>query len=222
MVGVGDTGTGRARRNLRRATTSVDFVAACTPYYYPAPDEAALTRHFADLADASAVPLVLYNIPQNTHQPIGWNVVTELAGHDNVVGIKDSSGDTDYFRRLVTLSRPDFTVLQGTQERRAAEFLRMGADGFVSGLENVIPGALQDLVRAAGDGEDDALHWAEQRIETAFEILSQGFWLSALKVATGMLVGGGDRPAAPLPPLSPEHRAAIREILGDLGLLPVS
>lgn len=222
MVGVGDTGTGRARRNLRRAGTSVDFVAACSPYYYPSSDEPALARHFAELADAAAVPLVLYNIPQNTHQPLGWDVVTELSGHDNVVGIKDSSGDADYFRRLVPLSRPDFTVLQGTQERRAAEFLRMGADGFVSGLENVVPGTLQDLVRAVGDGDDEALHRAERRIETAFGILSQGFWLSALKVATGMLVGGGDRPAAPLPPVSPEHRDAIREILVGLGLLPAS
>jgi dihydrodipicolinate synthase/N-acetylneuraminate lyase len=98
----------------------------------------------------------------------------------------------------------------------------MGADGFVSGLENVVPGTLQDLVRAVGDGDDEALHRAERRIETAFGILSQGFWLSALKVATGMLVGGGDRPAAPLPPVSPEHRDAIREILVGLGLLPAS
>ncbi len=218
IVGVGDTGTGRARRNLRRAGTAIDFVAACSPFYYAVPDEAALTRHFADLADAAAVPLVLYNIPQNTHQPLGWNVVTGLARHDNIVGIKDSSGDLDYFQRLVTLSRPDFTVLQGTHEMRAADFIRMGADGQVSGLENVLPGALKAVCRAIEDDDEDALRIAEERIATVFPLLSQGFWLSALKFATGVLVGGGDRPSAPLPAPSAEQRAAIREILTAVGL----
>src|SRR6056297_2197985 len=74
------------------AGTAVSYVASVTPYYMPTDQEGIIT-HYRALADASPVPFLLYNIPQNTHNPIHVDTVLELAQHPNIVGIKDSSGD---------------------------------------------------------------------------------------------------------------------------------
>ena len=119
-------------------------MAACSPYYFPYTD-ADLYRYYSELADSAPAPLVLYNIPQNTHVSLSRALVEKCSGHGNIVGIKDSSGDSERFRGLLSLSRPDFTVLQGTDERNAATYFSWGCDGYVSGLENITPGLLREL-----------------------------------------------------------------------------
>ncbi|MEU7001829.1 dihydrodipicolinate synthase family protein [Nonomuraea sp. NPDC046570] len=217
-LGIGDTGTARALRHLGRATGRVDFVSACSPYYYPVP-ESALIRHFETLAEASPVPLVLYNIPQNTHQPIPLSTVERLSGHGNIRGIKDSSGDIGYLKELLLLSGTDFSVLQGTDERNAERYFRMGVDGYVSGLENLVPGALRALAEALAAGADTDVPALARRVAGAARVTQHGFWLSALKAGVGMLVGGGHRPASPLPVPTGAELRQIRRCLFDLGLL---
>lgn len=219
MLGVSGAGTTHAHRNLRRVRPGVDYVSACSPYYYPAPPDA-MTAYFLDIAEASPVPLVLYNIPQNTHQVIPLDVVASLSGHDNITGIKDSSGDIAYFQALIHLANPTFTVLQGTDEVQASTYYRMGADGYVSGLENLIPGSMKALARALSAHDAPALAHAEATIASAAQLTRHGFWLSALKAAVGLLVGGSGTSAGPLPPPTPAELGAIRDGLTALGLLP--
>lgn len=218
MLGIGDAGTGRALQHLRRVSDRVDFVSACSPYYYPLP-ASAVAAHFLTLAEASPVPLVLYNIPQNTHQPIPLSVVEQLRSHENIRGIKDSAGNRDYLTELLAMSDSDFSVLQGTDETNAEMYFRLGIDGYVTGLENIAPGAMRALFEAVLTGGDIAA--AQRRVELAARITRHGFWLSALKAGVGMVLGGGQWPSAPLPVPTDAELDQIRQCVLELGLLMV-
>jgi 4-hydroxy-tetrahydrodipicolinate synthase len=207
VLGIGDAGTSRARRNMARIGPGVDFVAACSPYYFPYTDDD-LLRYYGDLADSSPVPLVLYNIPQNTHIPLSRALVEQCAMHGNIVGIKDSSGDAERFRDLLSLSRPDFTVLQGTDERNAAQYFDWGCAGYVSGLENITPGLLRAL------SEQDPA--AQRRLDLVARVPDQGFWLSAIKYAVARYTGGTGRIAAPLPALTEDQAERVDRLLDAL------
>ena len=220
VLGVGAAGTAQAVDNLRRVRAGITAVAATTPYYFPAAHEL-VVAHYTALADASPVPLLLYNIPQNTHVDMTVDAVVELARHPNVAGIKDSSGDVDLFAALLELRTDDFAVLQGTRQAEMAALLRAGSDGFVAGIENVVPGLVQAVIAAIESGDAAAEHAAVARVALAGTILTHGDWLAALKVAVAMLVGSGETPAAPVARVTDAGRRAIRDILVELGLQPV-
>lgn len=147
-------------------------------------------------------------------------MVAALSDHENVAGIKDSSGDRTYFRRLLDLASPSFTVLQGSDEPEAETWYRQGVDGYVSGLENVAPGTLRGLATALAGGDAQALEEARSRLRRVTRMVAQGFWLTSIKAAVSMIVGGTGAVSAPLPPLTAEQHRALRLALVDLGLLP--
>jgi len=219
VLGVGSASTGQAIRNLARVRPGITAVAATTPYYFTAPT-VMLERHYTALADASPVPLLLYNIPQNTHVALTADTVVRLAAHPNIVGIKDSGEDVALFDALIGLRTDDFAVLQGSRQPETAALYRAGADGFVAGVENVIPGVMRALMAAVDAGDNDAEAAAVDRIASVSRVLVQGNWLAGLKVAVGMLIGGGDTLAAPFEPIEHAGRARIRQILLELGLAP--
>lgn len=219
VLGVGAASTAQAIANLTRVRPGITAVAATTPYYFEAP-AAMLERHYTALADASPVPLLLYNIPQNTHVALTADTVARLATHPNIIGIKDSGEDGSLFTALLELRTDDFAVLQGNRQPETAELYRAGADGFVAGIENLIPGVMRELMHAIDEPDKDAEASAVARIASVSRVLVQGNWLAGLKVAVGMLIGGGDALAAPFESIDDAGRAEIRQILEELGLTP--
>jgi 4-hydroxy-tetrahydrodipicolinate synthase len=113
-----------------------DFVVAVSPYYYSLPQDAIL-RHFREIARRSSVPLIAYNIPQCTHNPLSFDTIQGLAHEENIAGIKDSSGDFVSFGRGLSADFPShFSWIMGEDYLDGAALL-MGARGIVSGLSNV-------------------------------------------------------------------------------------
>ncbi|NEE03136.1 dihydrodipicolinate synthase family protein [Phytoactinopolyspora halotolerans] len=218
--GIGDAGTARAvDRAARAKEAGADYAAVCGPYYYRA-DSQAVTRHFAMIADASSLPVVLYNIPKCTHTPLDRDAVLALADHPNIVGIKDSTGDRDFFDWLLAArERTGWTVLQGTAEKRASEYWRSGMDGYVSGLENVAPGTMRALAQAVAAGDDGQAAALQERIDALVDLGGRHFWLSVIKGAVAEQGLGGGTVAAPLPSLDEAARADVRETLDRIGLL---
>lgn len=152
VLGVGGTGWAQTRRNLERVRDRIDAVAVCTPYYYPFTQHD-LQEHVERVIDYCTRPVILYNIPQNTNQEFCLDVVARLAEHDRVVGIKDSGPSEDYFRQLLELRSASFTVLRGADLSFARSYQDAGADGFVNGLENIVPG----ITKAALDADTEVL-----------------------------------------------------------------
>jgi len=200
-VGIGDTGLSRTlARADRLADVGADYFVVAAPFYYQVLSETSVIAHFETVAERASAPVVLYNIPQNTHLPLAPTTVRHLAGHPNIVGIKDSAGDWTDFEAFLALRATDFSVMQG-RERLAAISLWSGADGVISGMANFAPRLLQALAASIQAErprtETLALQAIVGRLAAVFE---QGDWLSGLKVtlqALGWSVGEASPPITP-------------------------
>jgi 4-hydroxy-tetrahydrodipicolinate synthase len=129
-----------------------DFVVAVTPYYYNIP-QGAILRHFLEIARRSSAPVIIYNIPQCTHNPLSMDTIWELAHEQNIAGIKDSSGDFVSFCRGLAADFPSrFSWIMGEDYLDGAA-LFMGARGIVSGLSNVWARFHVDLYDAVRAGD---------------------------------------------------------------------
>ena len=179
---------------------------------------ASVIDYFETVAERASAPVVLYNIPQNTHLPLAPATVRTLAGHPNIVGIKDSAGDWNDFESFLALRSDDFSVMQG-RERLAAISLWSGADGLISAMANFAPRLLQALAASIRDEDPRVETLALQAtIDALAAVFDQGEWLAGLKStlqAPGWNVG---EPSLPIPPLrrGPTHgRGGHRVETGD-------
>src|ERR671913_568342 len=125
----------------RAAAAGVDAVLVRTPSFFKAQMSAEIfVRHYAEVADASRVPVLLYNVTMFTGVTIPVEAVERLAAHPNIVGIKESGSDISYISELVTRTPDDFTVLAGS----ATTFfhaLCAGCDGAILALAALLPDA---------------------------------------------------------------------------------
>ena len=220
-VGISDTGTSRAVAHLKRAAREgVDFVVATSPYYYPINDQAALIRHFISIADASELPVILYNIPQNTAINLTPDSLRQLAQHPNIVGIKDSWGDLFQFQEYLSLREKDFIVMQG-REQLTAISLWLGADGIVSALANFAPHMLQKVRSAVLNGDREGAIHLQQQITELARVFDQSHFVSGLKAALFELGIGKGNPAQPIPRCTSQQIELIRRFLQNAGLIPM-
>ena len=197
-----------------------DFVVAVAPYYY-AVSQAAVAAHFRELARASSVPLILYNIPQCTHNPIALETVLELAREPNIAGLKDSSGDFASFCRGLAAGAPDgFAWIMGEDYLDGPAMLT-GADGIVSGLSNVWAGFHSALIRAARAGDRAGVLASQARIHQLYGIhrVTGGKVIPVLKAGAALFGRCTRRMRLPSLDLSDGEGAAVRGVLEGLGLL---
>ena len=127
-VGVGDTGSPARSARMERLARPAPTTSSSRRRSITTSPRRPASSSFVAVADRAPAPVVLYNIPQNTHLPLAPSVVERLAEHANVVGIKDSAGDWFAFERFLALRSDSFSVFQG-RERLAAIALWSGADG---------------------------------------------------------------------------------------------
>ena len=191
-----------------------DAVVVAAPYYFSAGEDA-FVRHVHAVASAVKVPVILYNIPACTYNPLTAVAVSRLAVDSRVVGIKDSSGDVDLFKAHLELRKShSFRVMQGAQQA-LGESVRMGADGLVPAIANLVPEWCVALVRAVRDGDEKA----GQRAEEAITGLLQGMrsvgvgGAAGLKVALSLLGVCSRTAAAPANPATDLEIHRIGEVL---------
>lgn len=120
-----------------------------TPYYNK-PNAEGLYRHFMTVADLG-LPVILYNVPGRAGREIPLDVVARLAGHPNIVAIKEAAGSVDRVSAIKNML-PDFTVLSG-DDSLAVPMISVGAEGVISVASNVIPKEMGDMVRFAMAGD---------------------------------------------------------------------
>jgi 4-hydroxy-tetrahydrodipicolinate synthase len=199
-----------------------DAVVIVTPFYFrlSAP---ALFAHFSAAAQATRLPIVLYNIPALTGNDLDLETVCDLARqHDNIIGIKDSVRHPDHTMRMLAAKRvrDDFLVFTGT-EMHLLPVLLAGGDGGVPGLANFAPSVFVDLYEAVRRGELNAAAEQYRRVialTRTYDIASPAF--AAVKMAAGMMGAGIDsvvRP--PAPPIDEADRVTVKRILVEAGLM---
>lgn len=200
------------------AAVGADAAVVVPPFFHAANDPAGNEAFFEAVADRSPLPLLLYNIPSCTGGSIAPETVRALADRDDVLGIKDSSGEFGYFLRLVRETPAEFLVLQGFDNLLAAS-LRSGADGGINALANVLPGVYRELYDAIDDQGERVVD-TNERVETIDDAIAPLFdrcaELGFAPATKSLLVARGVIPAARVrPPLVPPAKTD-REAIGSL------
>src|SRR5205085_9261095 len=117
-----------------------------TPYYNkPTPE--GLYQHYKAIASASSLPLIIYNVPRRTATNIDAAALKRLAEIDNIVGVKEASGDVTQIASMVGHLPEDFVVLSG-DDALALPIIALGGKGVISVASNEIPAEMTELVRA--------------------------------------------------------------------------
>jgi 4-hydroxy-2-oxoglutarate aldolase len=173
---------------------------------------AALAVHYAAIADTSPVPVVLYNIPKYMHFALPPALVAELARHENIVGIKDSSGDLDLLGGYLEAQSESFSVLTGNGAtfRRALE---MGARGGILAVALIATNLALEVYTAMSQGTGSSVDQVQERLGTLSTRVVSELGVPGVKAALDRigLTGGPVRP--PLQPLAGEDLARIAELL---------
>jgi 4-hydroxy-2-oxoglutarate aldolase len=177
----------------------------------------ALRAHYLRIADESPVPLILYNIPKYMHFRIPPTLVQELSRHENVIGIKDSSGDRESVESYLASQSPTFTVLNGNGQLWKTA-LQMGTAGGVLAVALFAP-ALSIAVMEAVERKDGATADALQNRLTplAKEIVGE-MGIAGVKAALDSVGLRGGAPRSPLLPLGRAERDRVRQLLRDAEL----
>ena len=129
LIGCGEPGTQRTIEQVKIAAGfKADAVLVAVPYYFNM-DQAAVIRHYQMVADASELPVILYNFPQMTKTTFAADTVAKLAQHPNIIGIKDSSGDFFGMQRFLDVTAgEDFAVMSGNPALGLSAY-ELGAKG---------------------------------------------------------------------------------------------
>ena len=190
-----------------------------TPHYYAGRmKEAALIKHFSELADHSPIPILIYNVPKFTHINMAAEFVARLSKHPNIIGIKDSSGNVIQLGELLNGVAKDFSVMVGTAGVLFSA-LTIGCVGGVCALANVAPEAcvkIFDLVKA---DDLDAARELQLKMIPVNQAVTAVYGVPGLKAAMDMLGYFGGDPRLPLLPSSEQERSEIKNILKKADLL---
>ncbi len=203
----------------RAAEAGADAALVVTPHYYKGrmtPD--ALVGHFCAVADASPIPVLLYNVPSNTGVDMDAATIARAAQHPNIVGVKDTGGNIAKMADTVRLVRPGFQVLAGSAGFFFAG-LAIGAVGGVLALANIAPQQAIDIYRLFKAGRWDEAAELQRRMLPVNAAVTARFGIAGLKAALDMLgyYGGPVRP--PLLAITDAERQTLRTILAEGGLL---
>ena len=221
LVGITDTAFVESVALARvAAEAGAAALVLATPYYFPA-GQTELSAYVNNIIRELPLPLLLYNMPAMTKVWFEIDTLRQLATAEKIVGIKDSSGDLDYFAELLSLrrERPDWSFFIGPEEM-LVQTVRLGADGGVSGGANIYPRLFVEACRAARAGDDPRAAQPQQRIEQLQRVYSIGKYASrhikATKCALSILGICSDFMAEPFHHFKSPERARVQAILDEL------
>jgi 4-hydroxy-tetrahydrodipicolinate synthase len=221
LVGISDTSfvesVGLAHHAHEAGATAV---VLAPPYYFPA-GQTELASYIEHIVSELPLPLVLYNMPQLTKVSFEIETLRHLSQLERIIGIKDSSGDLEYFRQLVQLRglRPDWSVMMGP-ESLLVDAIELGGSGGVCGGANIFPRLFVDCFRAAVEKDAARVDRLRRTIADLRRIYTIGKYASrhikATKCALSLLGICDDFMAEPFHRFRPEHRAAVEKIVSEI------
>jgi 4-hydroxy-tetrahydrodipicolinate synthase len=200
------------------ASLEPDFVVIIAPYYLAA-SQVDILEHFREILEVSPAPVIVYNIPSTTHNPICLETVLRLAREPGIAGTKDSSRDFISFSRGVLGHRDAaFAWIQGEDYLHGPSLL-IGAQGLVSGLGNVRIDDYVAMYEAAGRNDWDAVREGQRRVNRLYGIIRalDGRTIPAIKAAASVL--GRCQPFMRIRSMSPpiEDIRKVEQALSSLG-----
>lgn len=163
VAGTGSNSTWEAIELTRAAADAgADACLLVTPYYNR-PTQRGMYEHFKSIAEAVAIPQILYNVPGRTSVDLLNDTTARLAELDNIVGIKDATGNLERGRELIATAPADFAIYSG-DDPTALELILSGAHGNISVTANVAPALVAEVCRLGLAGEREAAAAIDARL----------------------------------------------------------
>lgn len=219
IVGAGEESTKTTIAAVKRAAKAgADAVLVRTPAYFKSQlNTEVFVRHYTEVADASPVPVLPYNVPTLTGITLAAEAVARLAAHPNIPGVKDSSADLTQVADLVAMTPSGFRVLVGSAPTLYASVC-VGASGAIVAAACVIPELVVELFRLARAGCHDEALALQRRVTPLAKLVTSRHGVPGLKAAMDMAGYAGGLPRRPLLPATPQAHDAIRAQLAALGI----
>jgi 4-hydroxy-tetrahydrodipicolinate synthase len=218
LAGTGLSATKKTiAQTMRARDAGADFALVVTPAYVR-PTQEGMFRHFSEVAEHGGLPVVLYNVPSRTACDLLPETVARLAGHGNIVGIKEARAERERMQTLLAFQSDRFAVLSG-DDPTAMRAMLDGANGVISVAANVAPAAFAEMCEHALAREAGAATRADARLHPLYEFLGIEPNPIPVKWLVSALGFGTPEMRLPLLPLSPAHHAKGRETLIRLGLI---
>ena len=215
IAGCGDASTRSTIANCRSAAEyGADIALVLPPFYFRSSmNTRTLIAHYRAVADASPLPILIYNMPANTAGvDLDASTICLLAEHPNIIGVKDSAGNIAKLAQIVANSPQTFTVLAGSAGYLLPA-LSVGASGAISALANVFPQEVCDVQALFDAGQLDEARTLQARLIPANNGVTTLFSVPGLKAALELTVGYGGAPRMPLLPLTVQERETLSDML---------
>lgn len=216
IVGAGQQSVRATTNEVRRvAEAGADAVLLITPHFYRgAMTQSALYSYYMAVADGATVPVLLYSMPDLTGIAIAPETIARLAEHENIIGLKDSSGDIINFAETVRLVPQGFAVLTGSGPLLYAA-LCAGATGAILAVGCVAPKLAVNIYGAVKAGEHERAREWQQRLTPLALAVTKRYGIGGLKAALDLIGYNGGYVRAPLQDANEEARRDIARLLEE-------
>jgi 4-hydroxy-2-oxoglutarate aldolase len=203
----------------RAAAAGVDAVLVRTPSFFKSQMTAEVfVRHYTEVADASPVPVLLYNVTMFTGVTLPADAVATLASHPNIVGMKESGSDIGLISEYIARTPDDFTVLAGSAAT-LFHALCADCDGAVLALAALVPREIVGMQALLEEGRLDDARTLQRRLMPLARSVGALYGVPGLKAALELMGFAAGPPRPPLRPVSPQTIDLLRAQLDALGVL---
>jgi 4-hydroxy-tetrahydrodipicolinate synthase len=218
---IGGAGSNSTEESLVKAKglqmIGCDALLLITPYYNKSNEEG-IYRHFTSVLDVTEIPSILYNIPGRTGCSISEANVVRLAGHPNVMGIKEASGSISYATSVARHLTPEFRMYSGNDDM-IVPILSLGGSGVISVWANVQPKLCHDLVASYLDGDyKTSLGMQLDGLDLVHALFCEVNPIP-VKAALAMMGLIEETYRMPLYPMAANTRARLERVMKEVGLI---
>ena len=217
IAGTGTNNTAHVLHNTKNACeVGADAILVVTPYYNKATQNG-LIRHFTAVADASTVPVILYNVPGRTGCALQPKTVAKLAEHPNIVGLKEATGNMSQMVELMHLCGDKIDIYSG-EDALTVPMMAMGGKGTISVLSNVVPAQSVAMTDACIAGDYKTAAAMQCKLLPLINALFSEVNPIPAKAAVSAMGFGEEHLRMPLTPMEDSTRAVLFEEMRKLGV----
>lgn len=201
------------------AALGVHAALIVTPHYYNSSlNESAYINHYTHIADRSPIPILLYSVPKFTHVYIPIRVVKELSQHENIIGMKDSSGDLNLVQEYLVHKKQNFNLMVGSA-KILLEALKLGCTGAILALANVAARQCVEIFKLVQKDDIYPARIIQERMQPVNKAVTATYGISGMKKALDLLGFYGGNPRLPLTPINSHEENELKQILETAELL---
>lgn len=203
----------------KSAKAGADVALIITPYFYSSNmTEKALIKYYEEVAAKSEIPIMLYNVPKYTGIKIPLEVIAKLSKNENIIGMKDSSGDITYLAQIMEVSADDFDPLVGTANAFYPA-LTLGVQGGILALANIAPAECVEVLNLVKENKLLEARKLYTKLIPSNKAVTAKFGIPGLKAAMDKLDYYGGKPRKPLIPLEEKEKEELFKTLEKADLL---